>query len=472
MNIDNPKKRNRMKNRILIFIFCVLSTLTFAQKPTFEIKYSEQFAVFDFIQNLSENYPENVFKTEFVKSKYNTEKFKNIISRFDKLSIDYSYEFEEFPNGSKKPMQTNDILKKNLIETENLKDFKLRSIGIVTTKTLNELTEIITEFKPIYNELIYNPNKEKFEQQILDITKYSNEKKIENYFETGLSFYNSSWDNSIPFEIAFYPLPNSKGFTGQSFCNNFICAIQTNLKNYKDLFSVMLHETFHILYDEQSLEVKNEIDKNFKENKSKSSNYAYLILNEVLSTSLANGYVFEKLDGKLDTGEWYNRKYINLMSKQIYPLLNEYISQKKPIDKNFIDNYIKQYEENFPNWINELDNIMTYRYVISENEKDFDIIDQKYRYRSKAYYQSEITKSEIDKMKKTPLTKVIVVSKNNKEKLNVIKKEFKELTNWKFNSENEFNYKILLEDKSQLIIINQKKSTIEMIIKKLETDTK
>ncbi len=461
-----------MKNRILRIVFCALTTLTFAQKPTFEIKYSEQLAVFVFIQNLSENYPENVFKSEFNKSKYNIEKFKILISKFDKLSIDYSYEFEEFPNGSKIPMQTRDILKKNLIETENLKDFKLRSTGIVTNKTLNELTEIITEFIPIYNELIYNPNMEKFEKQILEITKYSTANKIENYFETGLVFYNSSWDNSIPFEIAFYPLPNSQGFTAQAFYNNFISAIQTNLKDYKDLFSVMLHEIFHLIYNEQSLEIKTEIHKNFKESKSISSNYAYLLLNEVLATSLGNGYVFEKLDGKIDTGEWYNRKYINLMAKQIYPLVKEYISQKKPIDKNFIDNYIKLYEENFPNWINEFHNIMTYRYIVSENEKDFDVIDQKYRYRSSANYETEITKNGIDKMKKTSLTKVIIVSKNNKEKLNLIKKEFKELNNWKFNSENEFNYKILLDDKSQLIIINQKKSTTEMLIKKLETETK
>ena len=446
--------------------------MTFAQKPTFNIKYSEQLAVFEFIQNLSEDYPENVFKTEFSKSKYNTEKYKNLISKFYKLSIDYSYDFEEFPNGSKIPMQSRDILKKNLIETENLKDFKTRSIGIVTNKTLSDLTEIITEFKSIYNELIYEPNKEKFEQQIKEIIKYSNENKIENYFETGLVFYNSSWDNSIPFEIAFYPLPNSQGFTAQAFYNNFTSAIQTNLKDYKDLFSVMLHETFHIIYNEQSLEVKTEIDKNFAENKSKSSNYAYQIMNEVLATSLGNGYVFEKLDGKIDTGDWYNNKYINLLAKQIYPLVYEYISQRKPIDKNFIDNYIKKYEENFPNWINENDNIMTYRYVISEDEKNFDIIDQKYRYRSSANYETELSESSIEKMKKTSLTKLIIISSNNKEKLSLIKKEFEELNNWKFNSEKEFNYKILLKDKSQLIIVNQKKSSTEMLIKKLETETK
>lgn len=115
---------------------------------------------------------------------------------------------------------------------------------------------------------------------------------------------------------------------------------------------------------------------------------------------------------------------------------------------------------------------MAYRYIISEDEKNFDIIDQKYRYRSSANYETEINESSIEKMKKTSLTKLIIISKNNKEKLNLIKKEFKELNNWKFNSKNEFHYKILLEDKSQLIIINQKKSKAEMLIKKLETENK
>lgn len=453
-----------MRNKLLLgFLF--LSVLMFGQKATFKIKYSEQLAVFVFLQNLSENYPENVFKTEFQKSKYNIEKYTTIISKFDKLAFDYSYRFEEFPYGSKKTMQAQDLLKKNMIETDNINDFKVRSVGFITNKTLIDLAECISEFTPIYNELIYNPNKEKFEKQLEEIKKYSNEHHIENYFETGLLFYNSSWDNSIPFEIAFYPLPNSKGFTAQAFCNNFISAVQTDLNSYKDLFSVMLHETYHIIYDEQSLTVKTEIDTYFKESKSNCSNYAYQLMNEVLATALGNGYVYEQLDGKIDTGDWYNKKYINLMAKKIYPLLKEYIDQKKSIDKNFIDAYVKIYEENFPNWINELDNIMTYRYVLSENENDFNVINKMFRYRSRSEYDSEIIESSIEKMQKTPLTKVVIISKNNAEKLKLLKSKFSAFKKIKFNADKEFAEKILLDDKSQLIILNQKKSTIEMLFK-------
>ncbi|MGE8342909.1 hypothetical protein BSF41_46280 [Flavobacterium sp. ACN2] len=454
------------------YLFLFLTLQTFGQNASFKIKYSEQLAVFVFLENLSEYYPDNVFKTEFQKSKYNIEKYKNLISKFEQLSISYSFRFEDFPYGSKKTMQTQDILKKNLIETTNLNDFKIRSAGMIPNKTLSDLGECISEFTPIYNELIYNPNKEQFEKQLDEIQKYSSDHKIENYFKTGLVFYNSSWDNSIPFEAAFYPLPNSKGFTASAFCNNFVSAIQTDLKSHKDLFSVMMHETYHIIYDEQSLEVKKEIDTYFKTNKSKCSNYAYQLLNEVLATVLGNGYVYAELEGKIDSGDWYSNKYINLMAKQIYPLAKEYIDQKKPIDKNFIDSYIQLYETNFPDWINELNNIMTYRYVITENEKDFKVINKMFRYRSRTEYEDQITESSIEKMKHTPLTKMVIISKDSKEKIKLLKNKFKELENWKANPDKEFVEKILLDDKSQLIIVNQKKTELETLIKSINEKSK
>ena len=457
-----------MKNRYLSTIFLFLTALIWGQKINFNIKYSEPLAVFVFMQNLSDNYPENIFKTEFEKSKYNNDVYRKLISQFDKLTIDYTYQFEEFPYASKTPMQTRDILKKNLIETNNLNDFKLRSIGIVPNNVLNDLTTYITAFTPVYNDLIYQPNKEKFEKQLAEITDYAISHQLENYFETGLIFYNSSWDRSIPFEIAFYPFPDSDYFTAQAFYNNFISAIQTNLKAYKELFSVMLHETYHIIYNEESLEVKLQIDEAFKKNPSNYSNYAYLLMNEVLATALGNGYVYETLNGKPDTNDWYFHKYIHLMARRIYPLLKEYIRENKSIDKNFVDQYIHLYEINFPSWINEPENLMSYRYIISENKTDFTTIRRKFRYRSMEENETEISSSSIEKMKKTPLTKVIIVSKNHPQKLSLIKTEFKELKNWKYVSDKEFVHKILLEDKSQLIVINQKKSSLDQLLETIK----
>jgi len=156
------------------------------------------------------------------------------------------------------------------------------------------------------------------------------------------------------------------------------------------------------------------------------------------------------------------------MAKQIYPLVTEYIDQKKPMDKNFIDSYINLYEVNFPEWINELNNIMSYRYVLTENKEDINAIRKMYRYRSRTEEEYQITKSSIEKMKTTSLTKVIVISKNSAEKIKLLKNEFPELKNWNPNANKEFANMILLNDKSQLIVLNQKTATIETLFKSIK----
>jgi len=458
-----------MKSKLLLaLLFLSTSVVAVAQKPVFNIKYSERLAVFVFIENLSANYPDNPFKTAFNASKYNTDLYKGLITEFDTLAIDYDYQFPDYPYGSKLPGMTRELIKKNLIIANTLADFKLITTGLVPNNPLNRLTFIIEKFTPVYNELIYAPNKKQFENQLAEIIRYSNSNDISGYFDVGLRFYGASWDSSIPFEIAFYPLPNSQGFTAQAFYNNFISAIEVSLTDYKGLFSVMLHEIFHIIYDEQPLAVKNNLYQAFKGNPSKNSAYAYLLLNEALATAMGNGYVYEKLDGKQDPENWYNNKYINAMAKQIYPLITQYINQKKSVDKAFVDAYIKIYDTNFPEWINEMNNIMTYRYMLSEKFEDFGIVRQVYRRRSMSEEQDEITEASVEKLKDTPLTKIIIVSKDNADKLALLKRKFPELKKWKYKAGDEFTYTVLLSDKTHLFIINQKITPTETLIKNLK----
>jgi len=231
----------------LLLILSLFSSITFAQKVQFNIKYSQPLAVFVFIQQLSENYPDNVFKKSFQESKYNTAHYKAIIAQFEQLPIDYSYTFAGYPYASKIPMQTRDMLKKHMITATDINEFKRLSMGLMPNNVLITLTQSMEAFRPIYDELIYAPNKLKFEKQLQEMDAYAHAQNITGYFETGLKFYNANWDNSIPFEIAFYPLPDANWFSGQAFYNNFVCAVQTDLKDYKDLFSVMLHEIYHIV---------------------------------------------------------------------------------------------------------------------------------------------------------------------------------------------------------------------------------
>ncbi len=450
-----------MKKISILFLLFSFVIKTWGQETKFEVKFSEPLAVFVFVENLSTHYPDNPFKKLFTNSKFNQDKYNKLIAEFDTLNIDYSYDFTEYPYGQKFPGMTGSLLKRNLIRSKTLDEFKFNSVGIIPITDVIKLTSILSTFSPVYQELVYQPNKEKFEKQLTELSSFIVSKNIASYFDIGKKFYNSSWDNAIPFEIAIYPLPNSKVFTAEAFCNNAASAIPNDFKDYNLLLSIMLHEIFHILYNEQSLSVKKEIDKWFNSNPSIHSTYAYLLLNEALATAIGNGTVYEQLNQKEDSAEWYNQKYINLMAKKIYPLVKEYISNQKSFDKSFVDNYIKIYDTNFSDWISELNNIMTYRSVLTDNSDDFNYINQFFPYKSMSQTEDNISENSIDKMSKTPITKIVIISKDNKNKIELLKRKFIELKNWNPDYKTNFTYSVFMADKTYLTIINSAQNRTE-----------
>jgi hypothetical protein len=439
------------------------------QELNFQVKFSEPLAVYNFVNNLSSNAPDNPFKTLFNSSKFNREKYQALLAEFNKLKIFYTYEFPEYAGTGKMEGSTAFLLKMNLINSRTINDFKISSLGIIPNENLFKLASILTEFTPVYQELIYQPNKEKFEQQLGDLKKLIASTNMTSYFNVGLKFYNSSWDNSVPFNFVFYPLPNSRGFTATVYSNYAESAIPTSLTDYNGLLSVMFHEIFHILHDEQSLALKKEIAQWIKSHPSKSAHYASgVLLDESLATALANGYVSSKLNGKLNERNWYNWKYINLMAKKIYPLVTDYIEKQQPIDKAFIDNYIKIFDDNFSDWLLDLDHIMSGRYVLTDNAEDFKIINRKFPYLSMVEQKEGISETSIEKMANAPGTKVVFISTDNKRKLELVKKAFTELKGWKPNAKTDFTYPVLLNDRTYLIVINSVKKTTKEQIESLK----
>ena len=97
---------------------------------------------------------------------------------------------------------------------------------------------------------------------------------------------------------------------------------------------------------------------------------------------------------------------------------------------------------------------MADRYVIADNPDSLNLVDQLYPYRSMSAYDPELTVAAIQKMKRAPITKIAIVSKDNKQALDLIKKEFVELGNWQPDSGTDFAHAIFLSDKTYLIILN------------------
>lgn len=447
-----------------LITFLLLINLAFGQnEPTINITYSKLLATYDFIEKLSDNYPDNDSKRTFQSSKFHIQHYIDLIKQYDTLNIYESYEFQGYPTGQKTPVMTTSLIEKHLINTTSIQEFKSQTFGIIPNTELFLFSHILSEFEPVYDSLVYFPNKPEFEKQLTELKYFVQKSNLSNYFQKGLIFYNSQWDNSIPIDIAVIPSISKGGFTAKAFLNNAISEVPVNFKENDILFSVLMHEIYHTIYDGQSLELKLKIQSWFNNNSSKHSQYAYLLLNEALATALGNGYVYEQLNGKPENADWYNVKYINLMAKKIYPLVMEYLLQNKQIDKNFVDKYIVSYDNNFSNWTNELAYLFTNRFVITDNADDLNYFNKNYRYASLYKSQTPINQSSLEQMKETPITKLVIISSDNKNKLNLVKAMFPELKNWKYKRGKEFVYTVNLQDKTKLIIVNKHTTSLDKL---------
>ncbi len=451
-----------MRTKPIFTLFILfLTNISIAQtKPEIQITYSKLLSTYDFVKQLSDSYPDNKYKQIFSASEFNTDHYKNLINQLDTLNIYESYDFQGYPFGQKSPVMTSSLIERNLINSNSMVDFKKATFGIIPNFELLALSNIISAFETVYNQLVYLPNKNDFEKKMNDLKNFVDKADLFLFFEKGLTFYNAKWDVSIPIIIAIIPSVKEDGFTATAFLNNAVSEVPLKFEHNDVLFSVLMHEIYHTIYDEQSLAFKQKIESWFKDNPSKNSQYAYLLLNEALATALGNGYVYAQLNGTVDNEDWYFNKYINSMAKAIYPIVKEYLDNDKPMDKRFVDQYIALYDTHFSDWLNELDNLLTNRYIITDNPDDFNYFSQKYRYSS--IYQSEfpLTQSALERMKSTPITKVIIVSSDHKNKLVMIKNTFEELKNWQFSPQKEFVHTVNLEDRTVLIIINQLSSSV------------
>src|SRR5262249_2128985 len=174
--------------------------------PIFKVNFSEPLAVLNFLNHLSSNaLPKDPFKQLFNGSRFNEPKYQLLMAEFDKLNIDYNYDFEDYPRGEQIGLSTASLLKKRLIDSRSMDEFKASAMGIIPNESLFKLVQVLTEFTPVYQELIYQPNKEKFEQQLDNFRKLITSTDVASYFNDGIKFYNSSWDNSVPFNFLFYP---------------------------------------------------------------------------------------------------------------------------------------------------------------------------------------------------------------------------------------------------------------------------
>lgn len=284
-----------MKKVILQVLILFNCTLAMRAAPAnelirFEVKFSKQLAVFVFVQNLNltarPNF--NIYRSIFLKSEYNKPEYENLLALFKATSLNYGFTYSNYPH--KNEFDAIEFVKRNLIASSSLEDFRMRVLGFLPIADINNLIRVLQAFTPVYDKLIYDTAKPIIERQVQEIQHLLTQKKIDVYFDEAKKFYQSSWDASIPLQIVLYPLPQSQAFGATAYIDVAESAIPNSMKEYSAMITVLLHEASHILYGEQPPEIQSMMQEWLNKAPSRYTRFAAALLDEAWATAIANGY--------------------------------------------------------------------------------------------------------------------------------------------------------------------------------------
>ncbi|MEL6988753.1 MAG: hypothetical protein AAGK97_13130 [Bacteroidota bacterium] len=415
----------------LLLISCMLTFQSIAQADFIQIQTNKALCLFSFLETAKgENSTSSSFKEYIDKHLEGNEKFASIVKEYHGLNLSYSFKKEEFPEGRHSYRNTKDLIWVALSNSKNVEDFSQRIIGYLPHQTHVRLVSLLKETEAIYDELIWKEEQENILRMEKQLSNYKGQ--IAEAFKKVSQFYGTTWDQSIPFRISLCPIPLEKGSTSAIPKGNvLICNfLSRNENDYKGRLGVIIHEMCHILYDEQPLEMQQNLDDLYAKSNSEYAKLTYTYTDEGLATALGNGWAYEYINGALDETDWYNNKYINGFAKALYPSVKEYIDAGKSMDAAFVNQSIEIFKETFPNAIYETAILMNEIKLFANAEEmpDIEYISSSLRkfMQVRSMWFSTPIKAEqsIQTFHDPQVTKCFVIEKENAESIALLNQQF------------------------------------------------
>lgn len=445
-----------MKPYCLFTLSLLLSSFTFAQeiiRPEFfekvpapeqmapsydkdvvKIVYSKPFALLKFLETTTGHHgTSHTFRQQIDSAQVLQQAaFKALRQSYNSLHLDYSYSRQEYPEKRKHTTSTWDLICVAAISSKTNTEFFGRMIGILPNDDYLKLKRVITETEPFYDAFLFTAQEAAIQSKATALRAYT--PALNTLFDQFKVFYGSSWDRSVPFNLSIYPIFGKQGeTTATPHANSLEMGFLLEHKDTYNMLAVGMHEMCHVLFEEQPLALQRDLDSSFTSRKDPYAAFAYRYIDEALATALGNGYAYQSLSTKVDTGSWYADDYIDHYAKALYPLVQDYFSTHKQMDRNFVEKAIAAFRQTFPDALYDLDALMMQSDAYFEDDHE-SVIDPMINtlHSSFRIYMSNTAipiddAASIENIKRSEHTQVFIIHKNQAKNLKLLKTIFPEL---------------------------------------------
>jgi len=344
------------------------------------------------------------------------EELTNLVNQYQKLNINYSYEFPGYPKYRfmAKAKSSSDLIHTLSAKSNTLKEFKEITTGIIPFYQHQQLFEILEAVEPLYDDLIWEKYYPIAQQRLQDLEDYTAQINLEEKLTGFERIFESSWSKDIPVIFSFSVVPGDVvRLVPRPQGNVVFCGLLTESDDYSWYAGLLAHEFSHRAFAEKSLESHQQIERWFNNSKSPDRFMVNFMLNEVLGGAIGHK-MKEDLAGAHKFS--YGQSYVRDFDEAMYPLVVSYLNEGRKLDEYFIKQSIKIYGETFPDAHKEFQYLFQNYYLLSDT-KDYPISRMiRKNIASPLMYEKNypiLNEQNIIQLKKYDFTRLIVISKNH-----------------------------------------------------------
>lgn len=447
----------------ILLVFCTMMANVQAQKAPIQVKF--QINKIHYLVSVVEAASGDKFGSKHLRriyeaSPYNTPANRKVLDRFSKLMLDFvDFRYPDYTHLTSTSIW--DLFKNVSAQSVSLQDLKQRTTGMYPTEVHTTIFEVLEYMQPTFEKLFWQPNIKQARAFVKDLEAYMQQHQTIANFQKIANFYGSQWNSDLPFVVSFLPLPAhyKRGSSADFKGCMLTCDLPLATKNKAALISIIFHELSHILYEQQSMTLQKQIKSWFLDNSLKSRQFAYQWINEALATACGNAWLYHQLTDSLEQGSWYGNRYIDQFARQLYPKVSQYIAQGKSIDQAFVEHSIRTFAKTFPKALYDYDQWMLSILVLhnlnrQELDKTQTPLYNNFRVQKNNSIDEGIYPETIKKLAQSNYTQVIMLVREHKKLLNVLRKNLPGLKKYRFDATQDFVLTYLNPRGIPVILVN------------------
>lgn len=293
------------------------------------------------------------------------------LARFRQIDLDaHSYRYSGYPDTHGQTMSPWGLFRLAAARASSLAELRQQTVGLFSNADQAVVLQALHDVSAVYDSLVVRPYGSGLDRQAMRLQAYADEHRVGALVGSLSAFYGAPWPDGLPFRVAAYALPPSRGFRASVVGNVAMTGMPAGFDADSVYASVALHEAAHVLFGQGPPALAALVRDRMLASDSPARRLAYTWLDEGLATAAGNGWAYTQLTGSLDSDPWYNDPVIDAYAHALYPDVAAYLDAGRSLDAAFADAAVAAFDRAVPDALTSADALFSFYSLVSDADDE------------------------------------------------------------------------------------------------------